>query len=79
VGATPLDIVAAPDGNVWFTQNLRGNIARITQDGVITEASKAIAFDDPKRPDPVGIAIGANGNPWYFQSLTDKVANLKLR
>jgi virginiamycin B lyase len=78
-GATPLDIAAAPDGNVWFTQNLRGNIARITRDGVITEASKAIAFADPKRPDPVGIAIGANGNPWYAESLTDKVVNLKLR
>ena len=78
-GATPLDIAAAPDGNVWFTQNLRGNIARITQDGVITEASKAIAFEDPKRPDPIGIAIGANGNPWYAESLTDKVVNLKLR
>ena len=79
VDATPLDIAAAPDGNVWFTQNLRGNIARITQDGLITEASKAIAFTDPKRPDPVGIAIATNGNPWYAESLTDKVVNLKLR
>ena len=79
VDATPLDIAAAPDGNVWFTQNLRGNIARITQAGVVTEASKAIAFTDPKRPDPVGIAIAANGNPWYAESLTDKVVNLKLR
>ena len=79
VGATPLDIAAAPDGNVWFTQNLRGNIARITQDGEITEASKAIDFEDPKRPDPVGIVIGANGNPWYAESLTDKVVTLKLR
>ena len=78
-GATPLDIVAAPDGNVWFTQNLRGNIARITQNGVITEASKAIAFEDPKRPDPIGITIATNGNPWYGESLTDKVVNLKLR
>ena len=79
VDATPLDIAAAPDGNVWFTQNLRGNIARITQDGVVTEASKAIDFADPKRPDPVGITIGANGDPWYAESLIDKVANLKLR
>ena len=39
------------------TQNLRGNIARITQDGEITEASTAIDFADPKRPDPIGIAI----------------------
>ena len=79
VGATPLDIAAAPDGNVWFTQNLRGNIARISQDGEITEASKAIDFEDPKRPDPAGIAIGADGNPWYAESLTDKVVTLKLR
>ena len=78
-GATPLDIVAADDGNVWFTQNLRGNIARITQDGEITEASRAIDFADPKRPDPIGIAIDALGNPWYAETLIDKVANLKLR
>jgi streptogramin lyase len=78
-GATPLDIAAAPDGNVWFTQNLRGNIARISQDGVITEASKAVDFADPKRPDPIGIAIDALGNPWYAESLVDRVANLKLR
>ena len=54
-------------------------IARITQDGVITEGSKPIDFADPKRPDPVGITIGANGDPWYAESLVDKVANLKLR
>ena len=78
-GGTPLEIAAAPDGNVWFTQNLRGNIARITRDGVVTEASKAIDFASPKRPDPVGITIGANGDPWYALSLTDKVADLKLR
>jgi virginiamycin B lyase len=79
VDATPLGIAAAPDGNVWFTQNLRGNIARITQDGVITEASKAIDFADSKRPDPIGITIDANGDPWYAESLIDKVAHLKLR
>jgi virginiamycin B lyase len=79
VNAAPLGIAAADDGNVWFTQNLRGNIARITPDGVITEATKPIDFSDPKRPDPVGITIGANGDPWYAESLVDKVANLKLR
>ena len=46
---------------------------------MITEASKAIDFADPKRPDPIGIAIAADGNPWYAESLVDKVANLKLR
>ena len=62
-GAAPLDIaVNQLDGTVWFTQNLRGNIALIAQDGTITEASKAIDFADPKRPDPVGITIDALGN-----------------
>jgi hypothetical protein len=28
---------------------------------------------------PIGIAIAADGNPWYAESLVDKVANLKLR
>lgn len=78
-GASPLDIDSAPDGNVWFTQNLRGNVARITQAGVVAEASKAIDFADPKRPDPVGITIGTNDEPWYAESLIDKVANVKPR
>ena len=78
VDATPLDIDAAP-GNVWFTQNGRGNVARITQAGVVTEASKAIDVADPKRPDPVGITIAANGQPWYSESLIDKVANVQPR
>jgi virginiamycin B lyase len=77
--ASPLGIAAAHDGNVWFTQNTRGNIARITPDGVITEASKPVDFNDPKRPDPVGITIGADGKPWYAESLVDKVATLKLK
>jgi len=75
----PNRIAAGPDGNLWFTQNLRGNIARISQDGVITEASKAVDFADPKRPDPIGITIGANGNPWYAESRVASVATLKLR
>ena len=52
VDATPLHIAAA--GNVWFTQNGRGNVAWITQAGVVSEASKAIDVADPKRPDPLG-------------------------
>ena len=34
----PEGIAASPDGSVWFTQTTNGNIARITADGVITEA-----------------------------------------
>ncbi len=76
--AGPLGIAAADDG-MWFTQNLRGNIARISHDGVITEGAKAVDFDSNKRPDPVGITIGADGNPWYAESLVDKVATLNIK
>ena len=68
VDATPLDIAAAPEGNVWFTQNGRGNVARATPAGVVAEASQAIDLADPKRPKPVGMTIGTNGQPWYAES-----------
>ena len=29
--------------------------------------------------DPIGITIAANGQPWYSESLIDKVANVQLR
>ncbi len=51
----------------------------ITPTGVVTEAPRAIDVADPKRPDPVGITIGANGQPWFAESLIDKVANVQLR
>ncbi len=51
----------------------------ITPTDVVTEASRAIDVADPKRPDPVGITIGANGQPCYAESLIDKVANVQLR
>ncbi len=51
----------------------------VTPTGVVTEAPRAIDVADPKRPDPVGITIGANGQPWFAESLIDKVANVQLR
>ena len=60
-GAAPFDIAAAPDGNVWFTQNLRGNIARITRDGVITEASKASTSRTRNGPTPSGSPSARTG------------------
>ena len=33
----PEGIAASPDGTVWFTQTTKGNIAQITESGVITE------------------------------------------
>ena len=69
----PEGIAASPDGTVWFTQSTKGNIARIDNDGVITE-TKTI-----KASDPLFIAVAPNGDPWYTMEAADKVATLQLR
>jgi virginiamycin B lyase len=69
----PQDIAASPDGSVWFTQTTKGNIARITDDGVITEAKVV------KDSEPFGITVrpnGANGDPWYAMLAGNKIAHL---
>ena len=69
----PQDIAASPDGTVWFTQISKGNIARINNAGVITEAKTV------KGSQPFGITIAPNGDPWYTMFAASKVATLQLR
>ena len=69
----PEGIAASPDGSVWFTQTTKGNIARIDDAGVITEA-RAV-----KGSQPFGITVAANGDPWYTMLAAGKIATLQLR
>jgi len=69
----PSGIAASPDGTVWFTQESAGNVARITDAGVITEA-KAV-----KGSSPFGITVAANGDPWYTMMAANRIATLQLR
>ena len=69
----PAGIAASPDGSVWFTQETAGNVARITNAGVITEG-KAV-----KGSGPFGITVAPNGDPWYTMMAANKVATLQLR
>ena len=69
----PEDIAASPDGTVWFTQNARGNIARINNAGVITE-TKAI-----RDSQPLQIAVAATGDPWYTMLAANKIGTVQLR
>ena len=69
----PQDIAASPDGSVWFTQTTEGNIARITDAGVVTEGKVV------RNSEPFGITVrpnGANGNPWYTMMSANKIARL---
>jgi len=69
----PQEIAASPDGSMWFTQTTKGNIATITNAGVITEAKVV------KGSEPLGIVVAPNGDPWYTMMSADKVATLQLR
>ena len=68
-----MDIVAGPDGNLWFTEKNANKIGRITPQGVITE------FDVPT-PDsqPAAICVGPDGNIWFTESKAGKVGRLSL-
>ena len=72
-GTGPEGITAGPDGSVWITQTLKGNVARVTDAGVITEG-KAV-----KNSDPVGITVDAAGDPWWVMASANKIGELQLR
>jgi virginiamycin B lyase len=69
----PSGIAASPDGTVWFTQETKGNVARITNAGVITEGKVV------KGSGPFGITVAPNGDPWYTMMAANKIATLQLR
>ena len=68
----PAGIAAAPDGTIWFTQETKGNIASVTNTGVITEG-KAV-----KGSQPAGITVAADSDPWYAMPGANKIATLQL-
>src|SRR4051812_42437035 len=54
--AAPAGIVAAPDGNHWFTEFSASRIARVTPTGTITE------FTLTAGSGPLNITVGPDGN-----------------
>jgi streptogramin lyase len=70
--AGPEGIAASPDGTVWFTQETKGNIASVTNAGVITDGKVV------KGSGPFGITVAADGDPWYTMMPANKVATLQL-
>jgi streptogramin lyase len=64
------EIVAGPDGNLWFTEYATSRIARITPDGTVTEFSEGITAG----AGPVGITAGPDGNLWFTEAF--KVFNV---
>ena len=67
----PAGIAASPDGTVWFTQETKGNIANITNAGVITEGKVV------KGSGPFGVTVDANAQPWYTMMSADRIGTLQ--
>jgi len=62
----PTSIVAAPDGNLWFTDQFSGQdrIGRITPSGVITH------YTDPNLNGLTDITVGPDNNLWFTGPFT---------
>jgi virginiamycin B lyase len=72
--ASPVGIVAAPDGAIWFgdpTNGADGEIGRITTAGVISEfATTAGAYS---------VAVGPDGAVWFVIPTTNTIGRIDLK
>jgi virginiamycin B lyase len=65
------DIVAAPDGDLWFTLPAAGSVGRRTPGGQTT----LFPLSD-RAAAPEGIEIGPDGGVWFTESKVDRVARI---
>src|SRR5712691_11081240 len=64
----PISITLGPDGNLWFTEQNRSQVTRVTPDGVITE------FLTPTFSFPIDITPGPDGNVWFSEGAIGRIA-----
>jgi virginiamycin B lyase len=60
------------DGNMWWSENGTGNIARVTPSGVVTE------FLGVGGADAVGITNGPDGNIWFAEIHHNRIGKVTL-
>src|SRR5438876_287612 len=82
-GSGPLDIVSAPDGNLYFTERFTDRIGRINplagSDAAIQSSfTDTFATGITAGSGPTSIAVGPDGNVWFSEFNTDRVARLTL-
>ena len=72
--ATPRNITAGPDGNLWFTYgDNAGRIGRITPGGLATQYVSGI----PSGSGPYDIAAGPDGNMWFTLNALGAIGRLE--
>lgn len=70
-GDTMSDIIAGPDGNLWFAESTGNKIGRITPSGVITQFPLAGVESRPH-----GIVAGPDGNVWFTEWTGNKIGKI---
>jgi virginiamycin B lyase len=69
--SAPRILARGADGNFWFSEHSGNRMARITQNGVITE------WDIPTpNSQPRAIALGADGNIWFGMFAAGKIGRI---
>lgn len=70
-GAEPVDVVAGPDGSIWFTEFGADKVGRISASGVLSE------YRVPQvHAEPYQLAVGPGGVIWFTEWLTGKVGRI---
>jgi hypothetical protein len=67
-------IIAGPDGNLWFTENLANKFAKITTAGVVTE----LACIPTAARGPTNITVGPDGRLWLTETSAGKIARVQI-
>src|SRR5206468_4397493 len=68
--SAPRGITAAPDGNLWFTEEAGNKIGRISPSGAISEFPLAVGAM------PGGIVAGPDGNLWVTERGANKIGRI---
>jgi virginiamycin B lyase len=72
LGGSTDDLVAGPDGNLWFTEYDLERIGRITPSGAVTEFSAGLTAGGR----PMGVAAGPDGNLWFTENAGDRIGRI---
>jgi virginiamycin B lyase len=62
-GSMPYGITLGPDGNLWFVDQRKSRVSRITPSGTITQWPTPTPASAPN-----DIAVGPDGNLWFTES-----------
>ncbi len=66
------DLLAAPDGYVWFAEFYANQIGRISTTGTITQFAQGV----PANAGPRGLAVGPDLNLWFTEVNTDGIGRI---